>query len=178
MDFMVKIMFFGFEKEKQNLLKANIDEGKWIDAGCGQGAYTIPLATIVTTVLGLDKNEGNLERLQRRIKETHIFNIRLKKGDLTAVSEYRLEGLRGILFAFSLHYQKNLDFLLDILQEKNDQEKFTIVVIEYVRRTPVPWVPSPCPPEKIEKILQRSSDYKMNIVFQNDRYYIGTVTKN
>ena len=78
-------MIFGFEKEKQNLLKAKIDEGEWIDAGCGQGAYTIPLATIVTKVLGLDKNEGNLERLERRIKENRIDNIRLKKGDLADI---------------------------------------------------------------------------------------------
>ena len=170
-------MIFGFEKEKQNLLKAKIDEGEWIDAGCGQGAYTIPLATIVTKVLGLDKNEGNLERLERRIKENRIDNIRLKKGDLADISEYRYDSLRGVLFAFSLHYQKSLEFLLDIFQEKKEQEGFKIVIIEYVRRTPVPWVPHPCPPEKLEQILKQSAVFKMNIVFQNERYYIGILKK-
>ena len=39
------------EKELMNLQKTEISEGRWIDAGCGQGAYTVPLSTIVDSVL-------------------------------------------------------------------------------------------------------------------------------
>ena len=163
--------FFNFNKEYENLTTAGITGGYWIDAGCGRGAYTIPLSKLVDKVLALDLNTANLLQLQKKIEQEQIANIRLKQGDLRDRDEYKDKKLQGVLFAFSIHYQTNIEFLKELLKEKESQKGFKLVIIEYTRTTPVYWVPHPYP---VEKILSKLSNIqqKAEIKFKNNRYYI------
>ena len=72
----------GFEKEYENLKKCNIEGGTWIDAGSGQGAYTIPLAVLVSDVIAIDKNKKSLKTLEERVEKLGIENIIIKFGDI------------------------------------------------------------------------------------------------
>ena len=71
------------EKELLNLKRTEISEGRWIDAGCGQGAYTMPLSTIVDSVLAIDRNPSNIKHLQNRLKRKGIKNVEFLQIDFT-----------------------------------------------------------------------------------------------
>ncbi len=60
---MIARRYKDYERELRNLEKAGINGGTWIDAGCGQGAYTIPLAMLVDVVIAIDQNSGHLNNL-------------------------------------------------------------------------------------------------------------------
>ena len=168
-----KIM--GYNKELQNLMKADISGGTWIDAGCGQGAYTIPLSSIVDSVLAIDQNSSNLRSLQNKLIRLHITNITTKQADFKDLNLYESGVFNNILFTFSLHYTRDISFIQDMLRLKKDQSEFKIIIIEYTRTTPVPWVPFPCPLEKIAQLVAESEDYKIENKYQNNRYYIAEI---
>ena len=163
----------GYEKEKENLLKAEIKKGHWIDAGCGHGAYSIPLSQLVDFVTAIDINRKALEHLQKVINKSHISNINLIQGDIRELDNYKLIDIEGILFAFSLHYQKDLEFLLNLIT-KIGNKQLRIVIIEYTRTTPVSWVPYPYPPQKLMNLLNKNDSLELGLRFQNNRYYILT----
>lgn len=165
------------EKEFQNLQKANISGGTWIDAGCGQGAYTIPLSGLVDSVLAIDQNNSNLRILQNKINRFHVTNVTIKQGNFKDLKLYEEGYFNRILFTFSLHYSKDLGFLQEILKLKKKQDNFKIVIIEYTRTIPVPWVPYPCPLPKIVQLISELDDYESNIKYQNNRYYIVEIKK-
>lgn len=159
-----------FGKEYENLIIAGINGGRWIDAGAGRGAYTLPLAQLVDEVLAIDINKGNTNRLKEMIKQLELSNIFVREGDLTDIENYK-EKIQGVLFAFSLHYQTDITFLKELLKEKKSKESFKVVIIEYIRIKPVSWVPHPYPPKKL--LIELSSmQQKAEIKFRNDRYYI------
>lgn len=164
--------FDGYEKEYQNLLKANISAGRWIDAGCGRGAYTIPLSGLVDSVLAIDQNTSKLSNLQNKLELLEITNIELKHADFRNKLVLTDGDFDGVLFTFSLHYASNLLFLTEFLEQKVQQRNFKIIIIEYTRTIPVPWVPYPCPPNKIEKLVEALDIYEIDNKYQNNRYYI------
>ena len=175
---MNKIVQTEFVKENKNLQRAEIMGGNWIDAGCGQGAYTIPLAMIADSVLAIDKNTSPLKSLEKRIIGLGLTNINIKKDDLQNIENYKRKNVQGILFAFSLHYQQNIDFILQILEKKQEEKNFKIVIIEYTREKPIFWVPYPYPPEIVQKLFEERKKYKTTVKFRNDRYYILEITKS
>lgn len=167
----------GYEKEFQNLLKANISGGTWIDAGCGQGAYTIPLSSLADSVLAIDQNSSNLRSLQNKLTRLRIANITTRQADFRDLKLYGEGDFNRILFTFSLHYSSNLSFLRNILNLKKDQDDFKIVIIEYTRTIPVPWVPYPCPIHKIIQLVAESDNYEVETKYQNNRFYIVEIKK-
>ena len=175
---MNKIIPTEFVKENKNLQKAEIMGGNWIDAGCGQGAYTIPLAMIADSVLAIDKNPGPLKSLEKRILGLGLTNIQIKEDDLQNIEIYKRKNVQGILFAFSLHYQHNIDFILQILENKKEEKNFKIVIIEYTREKPIFWVPYPYPPEVVKKLFEERKNYIATVKFRNERYYILEIMKN
>ncbi len=170
-----KIM--GYDKEIYNLQKANISGGTWIDAGCGQGAYTIPLSSLVDSILAIDQNSSNLRSLQNKLTRLHITNISTKEADFRDTTIYKSGVFNNVLFTFSLHYTSDLSFLQDILRLKKDQMNFKIIIIEYTRTSPVPWVPHPCPLHKLEQLVAKLDDYEIKNKYENNRYYIAEITK-
>ena len=157
--------------------RGKIRDGTWIDAGCGQGAYTIPLATQVEKVYAIDQNKKAIQVLNSRLQQLEITNVECTQASFNDIRQITEKNCQGVLFAFSLHYQENIEFLTEILQEKETQEHFKIVIIEYMRTEPVYWVPNPCPPEKVINKIPKNGSYRLEINYQNDRYYILTMYK-
>lgn len=174
---MVKLEIRGYDKEYDNLNKCTIEGGTWIDAGSGQGAYTIPLAVLTTKVIAVDRNESSLKRLEERAKRLRVENIKIKKGDIQDLNLYKEGDIKGVVYAFSLHYQKNINFIGELLEQKEEKKDFKIVIIEYMRTTPVPWVPEPCPPERVLQVLRTKRNYEAIEKFRNNRYYIMEIKK-
>ena len=167
----------GYERELQNLNRAKIRGGVWIDAGCGQGAYTLPLAILTDKVYAIDQNRAAIQILKSRLQQEELKNVECKQGNFNDSTIFLEKKIEGVLFAFSLHYQEKIDLLVEILQAQSTQEHFRIVILDYMRTEPVYWVPKPCPPSKILHMIENNSLYKAEINYQNGRYYILTIDK-
>lgn len=161
-----------YYKALKNLKLLNLKGGIWIDAGCGVGAYSIPLATYVDNVIALDTNTSSLEILEKERNINKIKNISIKNKDFNKELKNYNERIDGILFAFSLHFQPDINNVLlnsyEILKEKSGK----LVIIEYERHTRVPWVPYPLPEEKMLKLLKENHFNESDRIFKNNRYYI------
>lgn len=66
---------------KRTLIKVGIRENKAVlDFGCGSGTYTIPLAEITGSkgeVYALDKDEIVLEKLEKKIEDRGLRNVKM-----------------------------------------------------------------------------------------------------
>jgi ubiquinone/menaquinone biosynthesis C-methylase UbiE len=141
----------------EQLRLCKIKGGVWIDAGCGTGTYTIPLATLASRVIAFDKDSRDIEFLKKQL--TSLTNIKPMLLDFNKSSFN--EQVDGILFAFSLHYNK--DPKKALTNAFNHIKKGgRILVIEYSRKKPVSWVPFPQPKEKLINALN-------NIGFRNNK---------
>ena len=160
-------------KNLQQLQLCDISGGTWIDAGCGRGTYTFPLATLVDMVIGVDKSSTLISRLNNSNtnKAVSFQTVNFEFEELSS------EPVDGVLFAFSLHYLKHPEKTIRNALTCLRNNQSSIIIIEYTTRVPVPWIPHPIPLKKIESILKESFDgVEANLVFKNDRYYILKIT--
>ena len=145
--------------EKQ-LKKCNILGKVWIDAGCGNGTFTFPLANIVNKVIALDTNKHNLSYLESKIPSE--VNIKTKLFDFNNPFWYEVP-VDGILFGFSLHYDPIHEKALKnaYLQLKPEGQ---LVIFEYSSEKSVPWVPYPLSTSNLTSILEKLSFQGIQIV--------------
>ena len=156
-----------FPKIMKQLERCAIHGKIWIDAGCGNGTFTFPLANMVSMVIALDTNKHNLSYLESKISSE--LNIETKLFDFNNPAWYKIP-VDGIIFGFSLHYnpihKKSLENAY--LQLKSGGR---LVVFEYSSEKPVPWVPHPLPINKLISILKELNFQDIQVVenFQSHR---------
>lgn len=140
----------------------------WIDAGCGRGTYTFPLATLASQVIAVDNDPYNTSFLKAQLP--HPTNIIVSQKDFTK-DQLHSDIVDGILFGFSLHYQPNptnaIKNAFNHLKPNGN-----IVIFEYTREDPLPWVPFPLPCKKIELLLGQNGFTNLEVISQNVRFYI------
>ena len=144
----------------KQLQKCDISGKLWIDAGCGNGTFTFPLASIVSEVIALDTNKHNLSYLERKIPSE--VNIKTKLFDFNNPFWYEVP-VDGILFGFSLHYDPIHEKALKnaYLQLKPEGQ---LVIFEYSSENSVPWVPYPLTVNTLVPILEKLSFQEIQIV--------------
>ena len=136
-----------FQQIATMLKRCDIQGGLWIDAGCGNGTFTFPLATLADQVIAIDKNPNNL------IPQQVDFNN----------SKWYEQLVDGILFGFSLHYHPIHQIALSHAFNQLKKGR-TIIIIEYASETPVSWVPYPLPEKKLISILTELSFINIQLV--------------
>ncbi len=149
-----------FQQIVERLRKCGVHKGIWIDAGCGNGTYTFPLASLTSQTIALDRNKHNLSYLKSKI--TSQTNIITKQFDFTVPLWYE-HLVDGVLFGFSLHFDPNHN---EVLENAYQQLKTggRVIIIDYSSNIPVSWVPWPLPPEKAIPILQSLDFSKIKTV--------------
>lgn len=159
-----------YDKCLDQLKLCKINGGIYIDAGCGTGSYTFPLSTMVDKVIAIDKSSSTISRLKNSYNEDEI---EFYKKDFETDELYHNK-VDGVLFAFSLHYLENPLIALKNALFNLKKLQGCIIIIEYVRRDPVPWIPIPFPISKLEAILSILDEIKLNseLIFLNSKYYI------
>lgn len=141
-------------------------DGDWVDAGCGAGAFTLPLATLVSGVKAIDIQAETLERLRARVPD----NVTCIQGDIykDALTQDATAG--GVLFAFSLHYRANRMTAI-----QNARRALVpggqIVLFDYDFRAPRPWVPVPLSLKRAESLLKEAG-FTPEVIYTNSRFYI------
>jgi ubiquinone/menaquinone biosynthesis C-methylase UbiE len=161
-----------YSKAIKNLELLKLKRGIWLDAGCGEGTYAIPLSFLVDKVIAIDTNENYLKILKGYIKNYEITNIDAKLFDFNNKFNFSADVLDGILLAFSLHFQKKFDSVLMNSYYKLKQKVGRIVIIEYETEHSVPWNPYPITEEKMAKHLETAKFSNISGIFKNSRFYI------
>jgi ubiquinone/menaquinone biosynthesis C-methylase UbiE len=142
-----------FQELVTRLKKIGVTKGVWIDAGCGNGTYSFPLASLSSQVVALDKNKNNLSYLESRI--TSETNIITKQFDFINPDWFE-QLVDGVLFGFSLHYDPTHRKILENAYQQL-KKGGRIIIIDYSSPVSVSWVPFPLPSEKATSILKSLS---------------------
>jgi SAM-dependent methyltransferase len=131
----------------------------WADLGCGDGAFTVPLARELGPrgfVLAVDADQLALTRLRKalaREPQGTIARTETRTGDLT--DGVTLPALEGVLLANVLHYLPDPAPALRAIVETIKPEG-RVLLVEYDRRDPNPWVPHPIPMADLDLLARRA----------------------
>jgi SAM-dependent methyltransferase len=147
--------------------------GDWADVGAGDGTFTRALAELLgpqDTVYAIDRDQRAVADLQRLAgpagrdavradrNETGGARITALRGDMQELSALAgLDGvdLDGILFANVLHFTNEPAAVLAQAAGRV-RPAGRIVVIEYDRNKPNPWVPHPLPFDRLADAARRA----------------------
>ncbi len=157
-----------YQRILNQLEMSGISKGVWIDAGCGRGTFTFPLAELAARVIAIDKNPYDISFLKAQLPST--TNIEAFEKDFTKELLFH-EFVDGVLFGFSLHYELDP---LKALQNAFNQIKTNgaIIIIEYIREEPLPWVPFPVPKFQLIRLLKKIGFSEIETILQDSRFYI------
>jgi trans-aconitate methyltransferase len=112
----------------------------WADLGCGDGTFTMALASVLppnSTIHAIDTDKRALARIPAQHGTVAIHTHR---GDFTMLP-WRFDKLDGVLMANSLHYVKDK---ADFLRRAGAQlARKRVLVVEYDMTRGNPWVPYP-----------------------------------
>jgi SAM-dependent methyltransferase len=119
----------------------------WADLGAGAGTFTMALASLLGsggTVYAIDQDPRALRSLEQRAARAARGSavVRTMVGDFTA--PLVLPPLDGIVMANALHfiaYAQQATVLRRLASAVRDDG--SIIIVEYDRRGPNPWVPYP-----------------------------------
>ena len=128
-----------------------IDGTAWADLGCGDGTFTLALATLLpqaSVIHALDRDAAAL----RRIPALHSgTSIQTHMGDFTRFP-WPFTGLDGVLMANSLHYVPDQRAWLRACEGALARRRFLIV--EYDTDQANPWVPYPIGKTVLTRVFQ------------------------
>ena len=157
------------------LKRASPSPGDWADIGAGTGTFTRALAELIGadgTVYAIDDDPRALRRLERELAGAggRVVAVYGDMTDLAAIRELDDVVLTGALFANALHFTDLPERVLSRTAERLGPNG-RIIVIEYDRAEPNPWVPHPLPFAHLrevaraaglrapERVAQRASRY-------------------
>ncbi len=123
----------------------------WADLGCGEGTFTVALATLLppgSVIHAIDRDRRALRSLPPRLGDVSIFTHAL---DFIA-DPWPVAGLSGILLANSLHFVPDPSEVLRACRDAQAAPAH-VVVVEYDTEEANPWVPYPVSQRRLEALL-------------------------
>lgn len=129
-----------------NLLRNGISGmgGVWADLGSGQGAFTLALANLIGStgeIYSVDKDRNALrEQEQAMSLRFPAVSCHYVAADFTRPLSLPL--LNGVVMANSLHFQRNKDAVLQLVQNYL-QPGGRLILVEYNSDNGNMWVPHP-----------------------------------
>jgi len=134
-------------KEAAEMLKHNNGNlfkeiEQWADLGCGNGTFTLALATLMqpeSIIYAIDSNASSLAQIP-----SSYHSIKIEKQKIDFVNQnLSLKNLDGISMANSLHYVSDKKSFIKKLIETT-KENGSFLIVEYDTEIPVSrWVPYP-----------------------------------
>lgn len=112
----------------------------WADLGCGDGTFTVALASLLpagSTVHAIDNDTRALARVRARNSEVRIVT---HTGDFTTFP-WPFDALDGVVMANSFHYVRSQATFLRRVDGTLRRRR--ILIVEYDITKPNPWVPYP-----------------------------------
>lgn len=126
----------------------------WADLGCGDGAFTIALASLLASGSTIHAIDHDASALRKIPSSHHGTRITTHRGDFTS-AVWPFDDLDGILMANSLHYVVDqLAFIKRCAPHLKQQHRFLIV--EYDSMTANAWVPYPVSQTRLADLFRRA----------------------
>jgi trans-aconitate methyltransferase len=123
----------------------------WADLGCGDGAFTLALATVLPSgsiIHAMDLDDSALRGIPTVHKGVRITTHR---GDFMKRS-WPFADLDGILMANSLHYVENQAAF--IRQCESHMKARHFLIVEYDTSEPSRWVPYPLSQTRLKTLFE------------------------
>lgn len=126
------------------------------------------MATLVSRVIAIDNNRSDISFLRAQLPQK--TNIIVSEKDFTK-DVLSQDFVDGVLFGFSLHYQPNS---IPALRNAFNHLKpnGSIIIFEYTRDKPLPWVPFPIPEIKLTESLKKIGFREIETIIQKRRFYV------
>ena len=136
----------------KNGVTINTGAQVWADLGCGEGTFTIALASLLpagSMIIAVDKNPAVLDSIPEKAGNTSIqkLNFDFNKSQLS------FKDADGIMMANSLHYYKDKATIL-IKAGQSLKGGGQLIIIEYETQYPNPWVPYPITKDDLINLLE------------------------
>jgi ubiquinone/menaquinone biosynthesis C-methylase UbiE len=113
----------------------------WADLGCGDGAFTVALASVLapgSTIHAMDRDRSGLRKIP---SVHHDVQITTHVGDFTD-RQWPFADLDGILMANSLHYVNDQAAFLRACERRMKASR-RFLIVEYDSNDRNRWVPFP-----------------------------------
>lgn len=138
--------------------------GTWADVGAGTGTFSRALAELLGAtgaLIAIDTNERALAALRSAAAadagdgHAQITTVRGDMHEPGTIDALHGVAFDGVLFANVLHFTRTPGAVLAQFAERL-KPGGRIIVIEYDRRMPNPWVPHPLPLARLAGIAARA----------------------
>jgi len=130
----------------------NKPKQQWADLGCGDGLFTVAIATLLgkdSIIHAVDSNQKSLSNIPDS-KNTVL--IEKHKLDFV-IKPLPFDSLDGVLMANSFHFVKDkVAFIFKIKNHLKASHK--LILIEYDMDSPNKWVPYPISFKKLERFFK------------------------
>lgn len=140
----------------------------WADLGCGEGTFTLALATLLpdrSVIHAMDQDGSAL----RRIPPTYSgASIVTHQGDFTRLP-LPFGHLDGLLMANSLHYVADQQAFLRDIDSVQSCRRF--VVVEYDTQQANPWVPYPIGQSALARLFRSAGYERIEVIGQRRSVY-------
>jgi ubiquinone/menaquinone biosynthesis C-methylase UbiE len=160
------------------LIKGGIPQpgGVWADFGSGNGAFTLALADILgpgSQIYSVDKNGASLNQ-QARAMQSRFPAVKMHY--LTADYTYSLDlpAMDGVVMANTLHFQRDKDPVLGLIQSYL-QPWGRLIVVEYNLDRGNTWVPYPFSFKKWQSIARRNGFKNTRLLARRPSRFMGEI---
>jgi trans-aconitate methyltransferase len=141
----------------------------WADLGCGDGTFTLALATLLaagSTIHAMDRDGAAL----RRIPSAHNdVRIQTHPGDFTQ-QKWPFTDLDGILMANSLHYVADQAAFIRACEERMTMKR-RFLIVDYDTNDASRWVPHPVSQERLTAIFASAGYWSVRILRSRPSIY-------
>ena len=138
----------------------------WCDLGCGEGLFTLTLATLLaagSTIYAVDRNQPALKRIP---DEHNGVSILKSRGDLND-HNLQIPPVDGVLIANALHFIPKQEDLLRRLRRISER----FLIVEYEQSQSSRWQPYPVSFQKLGKLFQAAAVHSvMQISTRKSRF--------
>jgi SAM-dependent methyltransferase len=141
-------------RDAVELIRGAIPHGPatWADLGAGDGTFTRALGELLgpgSRIYAVDRDSraiaNNVRSAPNAVTVLPVIADFTRSFDLPGLANATLD---GILLANALHFVRDADAVLTRLSAMVRPEG-RVVIVEYDRRAPSPWVPHPIPPARL-----------------------------
>jgi SAM-dependent methyltransferase len=167
-------------REARELIATAVPEpdGPWADIGAGEGTFTRALVDLLgagARIYAVDRDARALSRLEEWGREApaEVIPVRGNFTEPLTLPGLEAPGLQGMLLANALHFVHDADRVLSRLVEWV-RPGGQVVIVEYDRRRPNPWVPHPIPAEALGSIATAAGLTEPTITARRPSAFGGT----
>src|SRR3954447_24626463 len=147
---------------------SSIDGMTWADLGCGDGTFTLALATLLpnrSLIHAMDRDPSVLTRLPASFAGSAIVP---HAGDFTRLP-LPFDHLDGVLMANSLHYVADQQAFLQASQGVLARKRF--MVVEYDTDRANRWVPYPVGHSALARLFGAAGFGRMEVLGRRPSVY-------